>query len=89
MKAYSPELEVAVEAEMLKVIALFQHFADTLPKKFRSMYLEDVRYNTKALVKFKKDHDVVKLEDNIMYQDTSPREHMIKVLQLVESPAVL
>lgn len=89
MKQHTSELEAAVETEMLRVIAKFQHWADTMPRNFRSMYLDDVKHNTEALAQFKKDHDVVKLEDTIMYQDTDPREAMINVLRMIESPAVL
>jgi hypothetical protein len=48
------------------------------------MYAGDIAYNAAALSQFNDTLDAAKLHDNIMRQDTSPREHFYTVLRYIE-----
>ena len=49
-----------------------------------TMYASDIAHNINALCEFNVTFDVEALHDNIMRQDTCPREHFYTVLQYIE-----
>jgi hypothetical protein len=49
-----------------------------------TMYASDIAYNVNALCAFNVTFDVEVLHNNIMRQDTCPREHFYTVLKYIE-----
>ena len=49
-----------------------------------TMYASDIAHNVNALCTFNVTFDVEALHDNIMRQDTLPREHFYTVLKYIE-----
>ena len=49
-----------------------------------NMCVGDIAHNTAALDVFNKTLNAKTLHDNIMYQDTAPREHFYAVLKYIE-----
>jgi len=56
---------------------------------YYSMIADDVAHNTAALCAFNNSFDAAQLHDNIMRQDTSPREHFYNVLVYIEDNALI
>jgi len=53
------------------------------------MYADDIAHNIAALCVFNSTLDAEVLHDNIMRQDTCPREHFYTVLQYIEDNALI
>jgi len=53
------------------------------------MYADDIAHNVSALCVFNSTLDAEVLHDNIMRQDTCPREHFIAVLRYIEDNALI
>ena len=53
------------------------------------MYADDIAHNIAALQVFNSTLDAETLHDNIMRQDTCPREHFIAVLRYIEDNALI
>jgi len=53
------------------------------------MYADDIAHNVSALCVFNSTLDAETLHDNIMRQDTCPREHFITVLRYIEDNALI
>jgi hypothetical protein len=53
------------------------------------MYASDIEHNVSALCIFNKTLDAAQLHDNIMRQDTMPREHFYAVLKYIEDNALI
>ena len=53
------------------------------------MYADDIAHNVSALCVFNSTLDTAVLHDNIMRQDTCPREHFIAVLRYIENNALI
>jgi hypothetical protein len=54
-----------------------------------NMFVGDIAHNVAALDIFNKTLDAKTLHDNIMYQDTAPREHFFAVLKYIEENALI
>ena len=54
-----------------------------------NMFVGDIAHNVASLDMFNKTLDAKTLHDNIMYQDTSPREHFFTVLKYIEENALI
>ena len=76
---------VAINKIMLPLIATVGQFSrDEDDLSMFKMYAGDVAHNVAALQVFNDTLDAAKLHDNIMQQDTSPREHFYDVLVYIE-----
>jgi hypothetical protein len=53
------------------------------------MYADDIAHNVSALCVFNTTLDAEVLHDNIMRQDTCPREHFYTVLKYIEDNALI
>jgi len=53
------------------------------------MYADDIAHNVAALCVFNSTLDASVLHNNIMLQDTSPREHFYTVLKYIEDNALI
>lgn len=81
---------VAINKLMLPLIALVGQFGDDENDfDMFKMYAGDVEHNIAALCIFNKTLDAAQLHKNIMYQDTSPREHFYTVLKYIEDNALI
>ena len=77
---------VQINKLMLPLIATVGLFtSDEEDLGMFKMYAGDVAHNAAALDVFNQTLDAAKLHDNIMRQDTSPREHFYKVLKYIET----
>ena len=72
---------------MLKTIASYISDYATNEDNVSSlqMYADDVAHNVAALQVFNQTHNVQKLHDNIMQQDTLVREYFYNTLRYIES----
>ena len=76
---------VAINKIMLPLIATVARFSDSEDDlSMFKMYVGDVAHNIAALDVFNKTLDAAKLHDNILQQDTVPREHFYNVLVYIE-----
>lgn len=53
------------------------------------MYASDIAYNAQALNAFNTSLDAAQLHNNILRQDTMPREHFYNVLVYIEDNALI
>lgn len=53
------------------------------------MYVGDIAHNVAALDVFNRTLDAAQLHDNIMRQDTAPREHFYNVLVYIEDNGLI
>ena len=56
---------------------------------YYDMCVSDIAHNAAALSVFNTTLDAAQLHDNIMRQDTSPREHFYVVLKYIEDNALI
>lgn len=81
---------VAINKIMLPLIATVGRFSeDESDLSMFKMYAGDVAHNIAALQVFNDTLDAAKLHDNIMRQDTAPREHFYNVLVYIEDNALI
>lgn len=81
---------VAINKLMLPLIASVGRFSeDERDLNMFKMYAGDVAHNIAALQVFNSTLDAAKLHDNIMYQDTAPREHFYNVLVYIEENGLI
>jgi hypothetical protein len=81
---------VSINKIMLPLIATVGQFsADENDLGMFKMYAGDVAHNIAALQVFNDTLDAAKLHDNIMYQDTAPREHFYNVLVYIEENGLI
>ena len=81
---------VAINHLMLPLIATVAHFSqDESDLSMFKMYVSDIAHNVAALDVFNSTLDAAQLHNNIMRQDTSPREHFYNVLVYIEINALI
>ena len=81
---------VQINKLMLPLIATVGLFtSDEEDLGMFKMYAGDVAHNAAALDVFNQTLDAAKLHENIMYQDTAPREHFYKVLKYIETQKLI
>ena len=81
---------IAINKLMLPLIATVGQFSrDEDDLSMFKMYAGDVAHNIAALQVFNTSLDAAKLHDNIMRQDTSPREHFYNVLVYIEENGLI
>ena len=81
---------VAINKIMLTRIATVAPFKkDEDDLSMFKMYVGDVAHNIAALDVFNKTLDANKLHNNIMDQDTLPRDHFVAVLRYIEDNALI
>jgi hypothetical protein len=81
---------VAINKVMLPLIATVAHYShneDDL--NMFKMYVGDVAHNVAALDVFNHTLDAAVLHENILRQDTSPREHFYAVLVYIEANGLI
>lgn len=77
---------VAINKLMLPLIATVGQFSPSEDDlSMFKMYADDVAHNIAALCVFNGTLDAAVLHDNIMRQDTAPREHFYNVLVYIEN----
>jgi hypothetical protein len=75
---------VAINKLMLPLISTLAHIDDENDINTYKMYADDIAHNVSALCVFNSTLDAEVLHDNIMRQDTCPREHFYTVLKYIE-----
>ena len=75
---------VAINKLMLPLISTLAHIDDDNDINTYKMYADDIAHNVSALCVFNSTLDAEVLHDNIMRQDTCPREHFYTVLRYIE-----
>ena len=83
---------LAINRIMLPLISQLIHadyVCEDADMGYYSMIADDVAHNTAALCVFNNSFDAAQLHDNIMRQDTSPREHFYNVLVYIEDNALI
>jgi hypothetical protein len=83
---------LAINKLMLPLIAGLIHedyVCEDADMGYFNMIADDVAHNTAALCVFNTTLDAAVLHDNILRQDTSPREHFYNVLVYIESNALI
>jgi hypothetical protein len=81
---------VAINKLMLPLITTVAYInADETDINTLKMYADDIAHNIAALCVFNNTLDADKLHDNIMRQDTLPREHFVAVLRYIENNALI
>jgi hypothetical protein len=81
---------VAINKLMLPLVATVGQFSPSEDDlSMFKMYADDVAHNIAALCVFNGTLDALTLHDNIMRQDTAPREHFYAVLHYIESNALI
>lgn len=90
MSKVTKQHAVSINKIMLRLIATVAHFSkDEDDLSMFKMYVGDVAHNVAALDVFNRTLDAAVLHNNIMRQDTSPREHFYKVLKYIENNALI
>ena len=84
MRKLSNTHAVAINKLMLPLISTLAHIDDENDINMYKMYADDIAHNVSALCQFNSTLDAEVLHDNIMRQDTCPREHFYEVLQYIE-----
>jgi hydroxymethylpyrimidine pyrophosphatase-like HAD family hydrolase len=85
MRKVSKTHAVAINKLMLPLIKTVAYFdADENDLGMFKMYADDIAHNIAALCVFNSTLDASVLHDNIMRQDTLPREHFYEVLKYIE-----
>jgi hypothetical protein len=83
---------LAINKLMLPLIAQLIHedyVCEDADRGYYSMIADDVAHNTSALCVFNTTLDAAQLHNNIMRQDTSPREHFYAVLKYIEDAGLI
>jgi hypothetical protein len=81
---------VAINKLMLPLIATVAYVTDNENDlSMFKMYADDIAHNVSALCVFNSTLDAEVLHDNIMRQDTCPREHFYTVLKYIEDNALI
>jgi hypothetical protein len=76
---------VAINKLMLPLISTVAYVTDNENDlDMFKMYADDIAHNVSALCVFNSTLDAEVLHDNIMRQDTCPREHFYTVLKYIE-----
>ena len=75
---------VAINKLMLPLISTLAHIDDENDLSMYKMYADDIAHNVSALCVFNTTLDAETLHNNIMRQDTCPREHFYAVLKYIE-----
>ena len=84
MRKLSNTHAVAINKLMLPLISTLAHIDDENDINMYKMYADDIAHNISALCQFNSTLDAETLHDNIMRQDTCPREHFYTVLRYIE-----
>ena len=84
MRKLSNTHAVAINELMLPLIATLAHIDSDNDFNMYKMYADDIAHNIAALCVFNTTLDAEVLHDNIMRQDTCPREHFYTVLKYIE-----
>jgi len=81
---------VAINKLMLPLISTVAYVTDNENDlDMFKMYADDIAHNVSALCVFNSTLDAEVLHDNIMRQDTCPREHFYTVLRYIEDNALI
>jgi hypothetical protein len=75
---------VAINKLMLPLISTLAYIDSDNDINTLKMYADDIAHNVSALCVFNNTLDAEVLHDNIMRQDTCPREHFYAVLRYIE-----
>jgi hypothetical protein len=84
MRKVTKTQAVAINELMLPLISTLVHIDSDNDFNMYKMYADDIAHNIAALCVFNNTLDAEVLHDNIMQQDTCPREHFYTVLQYIE-----
>jgi len=84
MRKLSNTHAVAINKLMLPLISTLAFIDDDNDINTLKMYADDIAHNVNALCVFNMTLDASVLHDNIMRQDTCPREHFYTVLRYIE-----
>jgi len=84
MRKLSNTHAVAINKLMLPLISTVAHIDSDNDFNMYKMYADDIAHNVSALCVFNSTLDASVLHDNIMRQDTCPREHFYTVLKYIE-----
>ena len=84
MRKLSNTHAVAINKLMLPLISTLAHIDSDNDFNMYKMYADDIAHNVSALCQFNSTLDAEVLHDNIMRQDTCPREHFYTVLRYIE-----
>ena len=85
MRKLSNTHAVAINKLMLPLISTLAYIDEESDINTLKMYADDIAHNVSALCQFNSTLDTAVLHDNIMRQDTCPREHFIAVLRYIEN----
>jgi len=83
---------LAINQLMLPLICTVAHpdyVCEDADLSYYNMLVTDIAHNAAALSAFNMSLDAAQLHDNIMRQDTSPREHFYNVLVYIEDNALI
>ena len=90
MRKLSNTHAVAINKLMLPLISTLAYIdQNETDINTLKMYADDIAHNVSALCVFNSTLDAEVLHDNIMRQDTCPREHFIAVLRYIEDNALI
>ena len=84
MRKLSNTHAIAINKLMLPLISTVAHIDDDNDINMYKMYADDIAHNVNALCQVNNTLDASVLHDNIMRQDTCPREHFYAVLKYIE-----
>jgi hypothetical protein len=84
MRKLSNTHAVAINKLMLPLISTLAYIDSDNDINTLKMYADDIAHNVSALCVFNSTLDAEVLHDNIMRQDTCPREHFYAVLRYIE-----
>jgi hypothetical protein len=84
MRKLSNTHAVAINKLMLPLISTLAYIDSDNDINTLKMYADDIAHNVSALCVFNSTLDAEVLHDNIMRQDTCPREHFYTVLRYIE-----
>ena len=92
MRKVTKSHALAINKLMLPLICTVAHptyVCEDADMGYYNMLVGDIAHNVSALSVFNSTLDAGVLHDNIMRQDTSPREHFIAVLRYIEDNALI
>jgi hypothetical protein len=84
MRKLSNTHAVAINKLMLPLISTLAYIDSDNDINTLKMYADDIAHNVSALCVFNNTLDAEVLHDNIIRQDTCPREHFYTVLKYIE-----
>ena len=84
MRKLSNTHAIAINKLMLPLISTLAYIDSDNDFNMYKMYADDIAHNVSALCVFNSTLDAEVLHDNIMRQDTCPREHFYAVLRYIE-----